>query len=473
MSRPELDFIIEQNKKRMESFGLNSFIIEDFIEKLKKVYKGETGFVDFKYVSELKKDDLINLEDLSFQLDYDSKITQEISKKLAIIKLNGGLGTSMGLNKAKTLLKIKDNFTFLDIILKQLHYVREKTNTPIPLIFMNSFNTSEDTMNYPGVKNLNNDLELPEEFIQNKIPRIYKDTLLPFGDGKDPQDWCPPGHGDVFLVLYSSGILDQLLEKNIEYVFLSNGDNLGAIYEPSILAYIIENNLDFVSEVTLKTPADIKGGILYRNKITHRIELLETAQVPPENKKDFEDTTRFRDFNINNLWVNLKSLKQLLEKEKLNLPLIVNPKTVQGKDVLQLESAMGSAISKFEKTKIIRVPRTRFAPVKKCNDLLVRKSDAYILSEKFALIPNPKLKQEPIVHLSKEYENIQDFENFFSVIPSLVKCNSLKIEGKFIFDVPIVIENELQLKNTEKEPKKISEYIKNNPTENIYIKNLN
>ncbi len=466
-----LDFetILKANLQRMKDFGLNSYIIEDFTEKLKKVYNGETGFIDFKYVSELSKEDIIDLKDLRFQLDYDSTISKEISKKIALIKLNGGLGTSMGLDKAKTLLKIKDHFTFLDIILKQVFYLREKTQTPIPLLFMNSFNTSEDTLNYPGVYGLNQKLNLPEAFIQNQIPRIEKETLLPIGDGKSSKDWCPPGHGDVFLVLYSSGLLDKFLEKGIEYIFLSNGDNLGAIYEPSILAYMIEEDLDFISEVTLKTPADIKGGILYRNRISQRIELLETAQVPPENKKDFEDTTRFKDFNINNLWVNIKSLKELLLKESLSLPLIVNPKHIDGREILQLESAMGSAISKFTKAKIIRVPRTRFAPVKKCNDLLVKRSDAYILTEKYALVPNPELQKEPVVHLSKDYEKISDFEQLFLVIPSLVKCHSFTIEGKFKFDIPVKIEKNVSLNNPTDQIIKISEYLQNHHVQNITL----
>ncbi len=260
-----------------------------------------------------------------------------------------------------------------------------------------------------------------------------------------------------------------MLEKNIEYAFISNGDNLGAVFEPSIFAYMLEKDLDFISEVTLKTPADIKGGILFRHKLNNRIELLETAQVPPENKNDFEDTTKFKDFNINNLWVNLKSLNHLLKQGALNLPLIVNPKIIDSKPVYQLESAMGSAIGKFEKTKVIRVPRARFSPVKKCNDLLVRRSDAYILNEKYALIPNPELKQEPKVILSKEYDTIHDFEYYFKTIPSLLHCNELIIDGKFVFNIPVAIYDKVSLKNKTNNEILISEFLQENQIKNIKI----
>jgi UTP--glucose-1-phosphate uridylyltransferase len=460
-SHLDLNHIINEIKNLMNQYHLHSLIINDFVEKVKKIYYGETGLIDFQYVQELSSNDIIELEKLPFQLDYDSKITKEIVQKVVIIKLNGGLGTSMGLDKAKTLLTIKDGMNFLDIILKQIKYLRKITDINVPLIFMNSFNTSQDTLNYSDIKFLNEKRNLPVEFIQNKVPRISQENLIPIGDGSDPKHWCPPGHGDIYLSLKISGILNQLLEQGIEYAFISNGDNLGAVFEPSILAYMIDNELEFISEVTLKTPADIKGGILFRHKITKRIELLETAQVPPENKKDFEDTTKFKDFNINNLWVNLKALNELLNNELLDLPLIVNPKEVDGIPIFQLESAMGAAIGKFKKTKVVRVPRKRFAPVKKCNDLLIRRSDAYILNEKFALIPHPDLKQEPIVKLSKDYDKIQEFEKYFQKIPSLLNCSQLIINGKYIFDIPIKISGKVELNNESEKPLYISEIIKN------------
>ncbi len=452
---------------RMKSFLLPELLIQDYLNKVKKVYNGERGFVNFQNLKELSSEDIIDLEKLPFQIDYKSEITKEIVKKIAIIKLNGGLGTSMGLNKAKTLLKIKENYTFLDIILKQIRFLRKQTEVDVPLIFMNSYNTSYDTLNYSDVKFINHQNGFPVEFIQNRVPRIRQDNLEPFGDGNSPKDWCPPGHGDIFLSLKISGILDLLLQKGIEYIFISNGDNLGAIFEPSIMAYLIDQKLDFISEVTLKTPADVKGGILYRDKINNRIKLLETAQVAPENKKDFEDTTRFKDFNINNIWVNLNSLKNTLDRNELDLSLIVNPKWVDNIPVFQLETAMGSAIGSFIKTKVIRVPRNRFAPVKKCNDLLVKKSDVFILDEKFALIPSKELKAEPIVSLSSEYDDIQKFEELFINIPSLKECSEIKIKGQFQFDIPVKIRNNVTLNNPSNEIIKISDYLKSKQDPNL------
>src|SRR5690606_15683669 len=129
------------------------------------------------------------------------------------------------------------------------------------------------------------------------------------------------------------GLLDQLIAAGYRYAFLSNGDNLGATVDANILQYFAAQKLDFMSEVTPKTRADLKGGVLYHNG--RAIELLETAQVEPQHLDDFCDVNRFAYFNINNLWVNLESLRDRLAEGDFELSLIRNPKTVDGQEILQ------------------------------------------------------------------------------------------------------------------------------------------
>ena len=107
-----------------------------------------------------------------------------------------------------------------------------------------------------------------------------------------------------------------------------------------------------------------------------------------EDEAAFQDVTKHRFFNTNNLWIRLDKLKEIIDKNGgfIPLPMIKNKKTVDPKDdtsqkVVQLETAMGAAIECFEGATAIVVPRTRFAPVKKCNDLLLLRSDAYIIQD--------------------------------------------------------------------------------------------
>lgn len=432
---------IEQSiRKRMS--GQSEAIIEDFAGKVKQVYDGATGKADWSIIGDLKAEDKVELEGLE-------DVDELLFEKLVLIKLNGGLGTSMGLSKAKSLIEIRKGKTFFDVILEQLQILRDRTGKNIPLLFMNSFNTREDTLNYPGISSLNDGL--PSNFLQNMVPRLDKTTLEPLtvegiDDPQHPDLWCPPGHGDIYLSLNQTGILDELLEQGYEYGFLSNGDNLGAVADGRIITMMKKQSISFAMEVTPKTKADIKGGVLYRDKETGRIQLLETAQVPEGHMKDFEDTGRFSYFSINNLWVNLVALKERLKEGPLSLSLIVNPKEVHDKKVLQLESAMGSGIGQFDSTKVVIVPRSRFAPVKKCDDLLVRRSDAYILDEYKALVKNPQRSGgEPYVKLSDDYKKVADFERLMPEVPSLLELEELVIEGPVLFDVPVSIKGKVKI----------------------------
>lgn len=444
--------------RRMDIGGLHPAVTEDFLSRVRRVYDGETGLVDFSLVESLSPGQISDVDILPAP-SLNDKSVQKILKQTAIIRLNGGLGTSMGLNGPKTLLPVRDGMNFLDIILKQIQILRSRSGVPVPLLFMNSFSTDQATRQHPGVESING--SFPSSFIQNRVPRLNADSLLPVGDGMKQEDWCPPGHGDIFLALHVSGLLEQLILRGIRYAFISNGDNLGATLHPGILLHMQEAGLEFISEVTPKTAADIKGGVLFHHRGNRRIELLETAQVPPSHKMDFEDTVRFADFNINNLWIDLQALSGHLKRGFLGLSLIINPKEASGVRVLQLECAMGAAIGQFEKAGVIRVPRSRFAPVKNCSDLLVRRSDACILDENAALVLHPDRRGvEPVVTLDESYRKIQDFERLFPVIPSLRDCRSLIVKGSVLFDGPMHIEGDLVIENPELTPLPPAELIR-------------
>lgn len=435
-------------RERMTSRELAPPVIDEFVRRVRLVHAGETGKTPWNEIGDLRDEDYADLEKLPEPAD-DGASTEKLGK-LVVIKLNGGLGTSMGLTRAKSLIPVKDGDNFLQIIRKQILRLRERSGTAIPLLFMDSFNTQADTLADPGIAELNQSIGLPADFLQNMAPRIDRETLLPIGDGSDDAHWCPPGHGDIFLALQVTGILDQLIEKGYRVAFLSNGDNLGATVDPRLLDYFLGEDLEFMSEVTPKTAADLKGGVLFRRKDGDdraRIELLETAQVPDEHLQDFQDIERFSHFNINNLWVNLEALRDRLSRGGLELALIVNPKQHEGQDILQLETAMGAAVGQFDRSRVMIVPRSRFAPVKSCADLFVRRSDAYILNaETLSLEKNPdRSLGEPIVRLSDDYKKLADFERLVVQPPSLKDCEALDVSGPVVFDRTIHLRGKVSL----------------------------
>lgn len=269
-------------------------------------------------------------------------------------------------------------------------------------------------------------------------------------------EWCPPGHGDLYAALVGSGRLDALLDEGFQYMFVSNSDNLGASLDLDILTYFAQKDASFLMECCERTENDKKGGHLCLRKQDKKLILRESAMCPDDDEAAFQDISKHRFFNTNNLWIRLDKLKEIVTKNGgfIPLPMIMNKKTVDPKNdssqkVVQLETAMGAAIESFDGATAIVVPRTRFAPVKKCNDLFLLRSDAYIMKDhKPVLNPLCKNGVAPIISLdSKKYKLVGALEEATEDgIPSLVHCERLTVKGlvkmsgatQFVGDVSIV-----------------------------------
>jgi UTP--glucose-1-phosphate uridylyltransferase len=381
-----------------------------------------------------------------------------------VIKLNGGLGTSMGLQGPKSLLAVRPGVTFLDLMVRQILDLRKSSGSAVRLLLMNSFSTSADTLAHLEQYRADGLADATEvELMQNQIPKIDATTFEPAAWPADAaHEWCPPGHGDLYPALVGSGWLDRLLADGVKYAFVSNSDNLGAILDPAILAYFAASDAPFLMEVTRRTAADRKGGHLALRKSDGRLLLREVAQCPDENLAEFQDIDRHRYFNTNSLWLRLDLLKDqlLADSGVLPLPMIRNNKTVDPRDkkstpVVQLEIAMGAAIECFEGASALDVPRSRFAPVKTTGDLLALRSDAYdVLENGQVLLADSRQGVPPTISLSDDYKLVDQLEPLG--IPSLVGCNSLKVVGPIHFAPGVVLVGSVEFHNSSTERKVVA-----------------
>ena len=448
---------LEKNiEAKMREAGVAAPTITAFLAALRRVIAGERGMVPETEVDAVSS--LPRLDDIPEPVPG----SEHLLKQLVVVKLNGGLGTGMGLESAKSLLPVKNGDTFLDFIARQILQLRATTGSSEPGFYlMNSFSTQNETLSYlrkyPSLT-----AGEPIDFLQNMAPKIDAETFEPVTWAAQPElEWCPPGHGDIFPALVGSGLLDRLLARGIKFMFVSNSDNLGATVGLKLLQYFARQDLSFLMEVAERTGADRKGGHLAQRKSTGRLLLRELAQTPEEDESHFQNIERHRFFNTNNLWVRLDRIKEQLERNAgaLPLPLITNSKTVDPRDststkVLQLESAMGAAIECFDRSGAVVVPRTRFAPVKTTSDLLVLRSDACRITEDHRLIlVEERAGSPPLVDLDpKFYKLLQDFERYFPEgPPSLVRCDSLKVRGPFGFAKGVVCEGKVEFINSSTE----------------------
>jgi UTP--glucose-1-phosphate uridylyltransferase len=429
-------------EKEMRAHGQHEEAIRAFRSAYERLAAGEAAYLP---TAELEPvGDVESLEQLP---DADPKTALA---DVVVVKLNGGLATTMGLRAPKSLVEARAGHTFLDIIVNQIRALRSRNGIVLPLALMDSEATREQTL-----------AALPEDasggvgpdFIQSVVPKLDAHTLEPASWPPDRAlEWAPPGHGDVYGALRRSGMLEALLERGFRYAMISNADNLGSTVDPRIAAFVAAERIPFLMEVVEGTEADRKGGHIARRRKDGQIVLRETAQTPPEDQESFRDFRRWHYYNTNTAWVDLQALSQELSRRDgvLELPLIVNRKTVDPRDerspaVLQLESAMGAAIASFSGARVLRVPRTRFAPVKTTDDLLVLRSDVYKLCEGYDVVP---LRDTlPFVALDPRYYKLLDaFEARFPAgPPSLLEADRLVVHGDVTFGAAVVIRGSVEL----------------------------
>ncbi|CAN5459095.1 UTP--glucose-1-phosphate uridylyltransferase [soil metagenome] len=444
---------------KMQQAQLPELIVNVFHHYYEQLVRGATGYI---YQEEAQP--VATLPDITTLAQVCLNVGQAVLDRTVVLKLNGGLGTSMGMEGPKSLLPAKNRASFLDIIVEQVQQLRHTTSARLPLMLMDSFTTQKETL-AALAQHSDFTQNIPFDFLQHKVPKVRK---LDFSSARWPADpdkeWCPPGHGDLYAALVTSGMLQALLDAGYEYAFVSNSDNLGATLDLRILGYFALNELPFLMEVAERTPADRKGGHLAQRPDGQLI-LRELAQCPPEEQNLFQDITRYKYFNTNNLWVHLPTLRQVLDEREgvLGLPLIRNEKPVDPTDpqsyrIYQLETAMGSAIAVFQGAQALRVTRERFIPVKKNSDLLLLWSDVYVLTDEYHLSLNLNRRDlqptPPLIELDdRYYQMIDDMRARFPYgAPSLLECTALYVEGNVFFGKDVVLKGKVHIVNEDEEP---------------------
>ena len=436
-------------QQRMSQAGVPQRAIDVFSSFYVQLEQGATGMIPESEVDPLTDIDHAGALSLT---DEECRAAASVT---AVIKLNGGLGTSMGLDRAKTLLPVRSDLTFLDVIAGQVLALRRELGVQMPLLFMNSFRTRDDTL---AALAKYDDLAvdgLPIDFLQNREPKLRADDLTPVDWPADPTlEWCPPGHGDLYTALEVSGILDALIEAGYRYATVSNADNLGAAPDPTMMGWFAASGAPYAAEVCRRTPADVKGGHIVVRRSDGRLVLRETAQTPDEDAAAAADPERHRYFHTNNLWFDLQVMKRTLEERGgiLGLPLIRNAKNVDPMDpdspkVIQIESAMGAAVEVFDGATAIEVDRSRFLPVKTTNDLLLLRSDVYGVGDDFRV--RSQVSPAPLVDLDRRFfTTIADFDARLPTPPSLVGARSLTVKGDWRFGRDVVVRGDVTLDDT-------------------------
>jgi UTP--glucose-1-phosphate uridylyltransferase len=439
-------------EEMMRADGQSEEAVRSFRRSYERLEEGESALI--------RTDELEPAGEVPVLAELPEPDDPAVLDRFAVIKLNGGLATTMGLQQPKSLVEARDGRSFLEIIIGQTLALRRRYGSRLPLVLMDSDATQEPTLRaLEGHPEVAVD-GLALDFLQSMIPKLGAEALTPVSWPQAPAlAWAPPGHGDVYGALRRSGMLAALLDRGFRYAMISNADNTGATLDPRIAAHVAAQEIPFVMEVVEGTEADRKGGHIARRRADGQLVLRETAQTPPEDEESFRDYRRWRYYNTNSLWVDLSVLASTLEDNDgvLELPLIVNRKTVDPRDsdsppVIQLEAAMGAAIGSFRGASLLCVPRTRFVPVKTTDDLLVLRSDVYTLTDDSLVQAIPERAESlPYVELDKRFYKLLDaFERRFPEgPPSLREAERLVVHGDFTFGADVKVTGAVELNSEE------------------------
>src|SRR3954454_7015903 len=174
----------------MRDAGVADVAIETFAELYRRLDEGDTGLIAERDIEPV--DSVPDADELP-EVDAGELLDQAV-----VLKLNGGLGTSMGMTRAKSLLEARDGETFLDLIARQALALRESSGARGALVRMNSFAPRDDSLAALG-RHAGLSADLPADFLQSKEPKLLASDLTPatWAQNRD-LEWCPPGHGDLF-----------------------------------------------------------------------------------------------------------------------------------------------------------------------------------------------------------------------------------------------------------------------------------
>jgi len=304
---------------------------------LAEAQKGENPFDGFVP----HQPDVVDLTQFDETYDHYEAIGKNRFDKTAVVLVAGGLGERLGYNgiKLDIPVEVTETTSYLAHYAANLLAMeaRMETPRPVPFIIMVSEDTNAKTR--AAFEN-NNWFGLKKEQVhllkQELVPAIAdNDGHLALKE-KYKLVLKPHGHGDIHMLLHTSGLAARLHAEGIEhfvYVQDTNGQVFNAI--PAALGVSTEKDFDFNSIAVNRIPGEACGGLaklvgngkeLTFNVEYNQLDPLLRATISPEG--DVPDEHGFSIFpgNINVLIIKAASYVRILEKTQGIIAEFVNPK---------------------------------------------------------------------------------------------------------------------------------------------------
>jgi UTP--glucose-1-phosphate uridylyltransferase len=419
-------------RENLVKIGMDEEDIQPFLELREKYIKKIP--VDWEKV--YKPDNSFYQEHYEKLPAPDKPKMKQLLEQTVVILMNGGV-SKMDFKTPRSALTVEKNGitqTLLDCRLAQINALNVEFGVDLPIILMNSFLTNTET-NHNLQKYQNLKIKILH---QGMYPLMYKTNLSPIPQSKNDPNWSPPGSAEIFVLLKTTGLLDELLKEGKKFAFLSDVENLGATIDPKLLYHVEQKQINLLLEVTPRTKSEgnFMGGVpvLFRKK-QHILELSQVPMHIRQTRFNFQD---FKYLNTNNIWISLQTLAKI---EKISMDWALHSKMQKGREVVYIDTPVSMAIQSFPNPTAITVPRQRYRQVHHTSHLLAVQSDLYVLENgNFKLNPKRIPPTEPLLKLGDGFKTLDDYQKRFSCgPPSLLEIDHLTVSGEVNFGSDVVL----------------------------------
>lgn len=259
-----------------------------------------------------------NMNDEELKM-YDIIGTEQIKNgKLAIVTLAGGQGTRLGHPGPKGTYMLLHNKSLFEILCDTLKKANKKYDTVINWYIMTSRENIEETIKFFED---NNYFDYPKEsikfFKQNDLPMNKFDGELVVNE-KGLLKLGADGHGGVFEAMLKNGVLEDIKQKGIEWIFVTPVDNpLIELVDSTFVGVAIKEKYNIMSKAVEKEDPNQKSGVFCLKE--NCVNVLEYTEISTElmNKTDENGNLFLRYAHINCNMFNIKIIDEILD---INIP---------------------------------------------------------------------------------------------------------------------------------------------------------
>jgi len=310
---------------------------------------------------------------------YYTSIGEKIIKdgKFAVVTMAGGQGTRLGYKGPKGTyeLDLEPKKSLFEIQCENLKSAKLKYNVAIPWYIMTSLENNIATIEYFESHNF---FDYPKEYIhffmQDELPIIDVEGKLILSEPYLIKE-AANGNGNIFNSMKKNKIIENLLNKNIKWIFIGGIDNvLLNTVDPLFIGLTVSKNLKIASKSIFKEIAE--SGEWVFCKVNEKPAIFDCNLVDLENayKKDENDNFLYRDLNI---LAHLFSIDAITSLSDIALPYhraykknsFVNEegmKQVPDKpNTFKFENFIFDSFKYFDDMHVLRVKKEdEFAPIK-------------------------------------------------------------------------------------------------------------